>query len=88
MDLLPPGEAAELQAWFGEHCAAERTIPISALEGTNTRAVLDWVLAKMPEGPSMYPKVGGPGGLDALRGGLLRRGIHSAAACLLACGSL
>ena len=56
VDLLPAEAAAELEAWFAEHCRAQAVIPVSALTGANTGAVLDWVLAQMPEGPSMYPK--------------------------------
>ncbi|GAB4814342.1 hypothetical protein N2152v2_001388 [Parachlorella kessleri] len=56
MDLLSPEQRGALEAWFAANCTAERTIPISALNATNTAAVVDWVVSKLPEGPSMYPK--------------------------------
>lgn len=56
VDLLSPERLSELEAWFGEHSRAEGCVCVSALNGTNTPAVVDWVLRKLPEGPSMYPK--------------------------------
>jgi hypothetical protein len=57
VDLLSPEQRAELEGWFEANCGAERTLPISALNATNTPSVVDWVVSKLPEGPSMYPKV-------------------------------
>ncbi len=34
----------------------DAVIPISALQGRNLRAVEDWAVAQLPEGPSLYPK--------------------------------
>lgn len=48
---------AELISWFEEHCLAERIIPASALRGDNVASVLEWVVSKLPESPSLYPKV-------------------------------
>ena len=59
IDLLSPDRRGALEAWFAANCTAERTLPISALNATNTAAVVDWVVSKLPEGPSMYPKVSG-----------------------------
>jgi len=61
VDLLRPEQRGALEAWFAANCTAERTLHISALNATNTAAVVDWVVSKLPEGPSMYPKVSGAG---------------------------
>ena len=58
-DLLEERELAELSAWFQQHCNAQAVLPISALEGDNLPAVVDWLTSQLPESPSMYPKVGG-----------------------------
>lgn len=55
-DMLPPGEVERLEEWFKQECRAEIVIPASALEGTNVDKIGQWVVAHLPEGPSMYPK--------------------------------
>ena len=58
-DLVSPEEVEKLTEWYRTHARAEVVLPISALEGENVEAVRDWVVSKMPEGPALYPKVGG-----------------------------
>lgn len=58
-DLLPGEELAALEAWFKQFCRADVVVPISALQGSNLDEVTRWIEAKLPEGPSMYPKVCG-----------------------------
>lgn len=56
VDMLPPERLEQLLSWFEERCRAEQVIPASALEGTNVAAIMDWVVSKLPESPSLYPK--------------------------------
>lgn len=56
-DLLEPQQLEALTAWYRQYCKADAVLPISALQGSNLQAVVDWLAGKLPEGPSMYPKV-------------------------------
>lgn len=55
-DLLSTDEMQELTTWFQENSRADAVIPISAAQGANVKAVEEWVVSRLPEGPSMYPK--------------------------------
>lgn len=56
-DLLEPPEMEQLAAWYRQYCKAEVVLPISALQRSGLQPVVDWLERKLPEGPSMYPKV-------------------------------
>jgi GTPase len=56
MDVLSEEEAEALVSWFGSQARAAAVLPISALEGDGVDAVAQWVIERLPEGPSMYPK--------------------------------
>ena len=57
IDTLVTEEWEPLQRWFEDNCRAERIIPASALKGKNVDAIVEWVVSKLPESPSLYPKV-------------------------------
>ena len=56
MDAIDEKQGDEIVAWYKRHCNASAVLPISALEGHHVEHVKDWVLANLPEGPSLYPK--------------------------------
>ncbi|EFN58030.1 hypothetical protein CHLNCDRAFT_20741 [Chlorella variabilis] len=55
-DLVPAEELEALEAWYRQYCKADAVLPISALESSNLDAVVEWLVGKLPEGPSLYPK--------------------------------
>lgn len=57
-DLLGPEELDVLAGWYRQYCKAEVVLPISALQGSGLPGVVDWLASKLPESPSLYPKVG------------------------------
>lgn len=61
-DLLAPEVLEELVAWYRANCKADTVLPICALSGSGLGPVRDWIVSKLPESPSLYPKVGGAGG--------------------------
>lgn len=58
-DLLEPEQLEKLSAWYRQYCKADVVLPISALQRSGLQPVVDWLAGKLPEGPSLYPKVRG-----------------------------
>jgi GTP-binding protein Era len=57
IDLLTGLKEQQLVSLFSEQPGVDTVIPVSALKGNNVKAVEDWAISKLPEGPSLYPKV-------------------------------
>ncbi|MEM6325724.1 MAG: GTPase Era [Bacteroidota bacterium] len=56
VDALPsPDEALPLVALYQDRHDFEEVVPISALHGNGTEALLELILARIPEGPPYYP---------------------------------
>lgn len=58
-DLLEEEQLEELVRWYRAHCKADVVVPLSALHGVGLEAVREWIYGKLPESPSLYPKVWG-----------------------------
>jgi GTP-binding protein Era len=56
IDTIDQEKYESIVQWYTENCKADVVIPISAETGENISILKDWVLEKIPEGPSMYPK--------------------------------
>ncbi len=55
IDLLRPEELLPLIDWYRSLHPFAAVVPISALQGDNTDALLREVVARLPEGPQYYP---------------------------------
>ncbi|KAI7844987.1 hypothetical protein COHA_001353 [Chlorella ohadii] len=55
-DLLPEEQLEELKEWYQANCKADAVFAISALESNGLEPVRDWIVSKLPESPSLYPK--------------------------------
>ena len=56
VDLLPSADAAlPLVELYRQRHPFEEVVPVSALDGRGTDALLDLILARIPEGPPYYP---------------------------------
>lgn len=55
-DLVKPEKIVALIKQWNEWISFDETFPISALHKTNTDALLDVILKKLPEGSAYYPK--------------------------------
>ncbi len=56
MDLIPQEEALPLVEAYTKLRAFETVVPTSAKKGFNLDALLDEIIARLPEGPPFYPK--------------------------------
>lgn len=56
IDTIDEETYQSIVQWYKDNCKAEIVIPISAETGENVSILKEWVLEKIPEGPSMYPK--------------------------------
>jgi GTP-binding protein Era len=56
MDLMKEGEIEEAKTYWKERTGAEHVVAISALNSTNTDALLSTITDILPEGPAYYPK--------------------------------
>ncbi len=56
IDTIDQEEYQSIVQWYTENCKADVVIPISAETGENISILKEWVLEKIPEGRSMYPK--------------------------------
>ena len=65
MDLLRAAEARALQEFMTAQPGVATVLPTSAITGRGVEAVRDWAVARLPEGPTLYPKV------------LARRTVHA-----------
>ena len=54
-DLLPPEQVEKERRTLCEEFALKDLLPISALEGDNVGALLDYLETRMPLGPKLYP---------------------------------
>ncbi|XP_039116323.1 GTPase ERA-like, chloroplastic isoform X2 [Dioscorea cayenensis subsp. rotundata] len=55
-DLIKPGEIAKKLEWYQKFTHVDDAIPVSAKYGAGVDDVKDWILSKLPLGPSYYPK--------------------------------
>ncbi|XP_057417226.1 GTPase ERA-like, chloroplastic [Lotus japonicus] len=55
-DLIKPGEVAKKLEWYEKFTNVDEVIPVSAKYGHGVADVKDWILSKLPNGPSYYPK--------------------------------
>lgn len=60
-DALPEGvewleQGIVVQGWWRERCNCDRVLAASALEEWGVDEVKRWMLAQLPEGPTLYPK--------------------------------
>lgn len=55
-DLIKPGELAKRIEWYEKYSEADRVIAASAKHGHGVNEVKDWLVSKLPFGPSYYPK--------------------------------
>lgn len=62
IDLIPKPNLLGLIAQWSEAYAFEAVVPISALKGTQVEALIDAMIAVLPNGPPLYP----PGSLTDL----------------------
>lgn len=56
IDAIDEEKYRSVFQWYEENCKADIVIPISAESGENVALLKDWVVDKIPTGPSMYPK--------------------------------
>ena len=56
IDKTDPEKLAELIKTWNKRLIFKETIPISALNKTNTEKLFELILANIPEGPAYYPK--------------------------------
>jgi len=56
IDLMARDKLLETAAAFNSAFAFERTFMVSALNGSGTKDLLDYLAEKMPEGPWLYPE--------------------------------
>lgn len=56
IDLMSREKLLDVAAAFNQAHAFEKTFMVSALTGSGTRDVLDYLAQKMPEGPWLYPE--------------------------------
>ncbi|KAK2965905.1 hypothetical protein RJ640_011152 [Escallonia rubra] len=56
-DLIKPGEIAKKLEWYEKFTEVDEVIPVSARYGQGVDDVMDWIVSKLPLGPSLYPKV-------------------------------
>ncbi|CAH9088417.1 unnamed protein product [Cuscuta epithymum] len=55
-DLIKPGEIGKKLEWYEKFTCADEVIPVSAKYGHGVEDVKDWILSKLPPGPSYYPR--------------------------------
>jgi len=55
-DLLSEDELAELSDWYKTACKAEAVFVGSALQYVGVDEIKEWIVKKLPEGPTLYPK--------------------------------
>ncbi|KAK3005164.1 hypothetical protein RJ639_015635 [Escallonia herrerae] len=55
-DLIKPGEIAKKLEWYEKFTEVDEVIPVSARYGQGVDDVMDWIVSKLPLGPSLYPK--------------------------------
>lgn len=55
-DLIKPGEIAKKLEWYEKFTDVDEVIPVSAKYGHGVDDVKEWILSKLPLGPSYYPK--------------------------------
>jgi GTP-binding protein Era len=56
IDLMPRERLLEVAAEFNAACPFEQTFMVSALTGSGTQDLLEYLGQKMPEGPWLYPE--------------------------------
>jgi GTP-binding protein Era len=56
IDQAKPETIDEIKQWWTERVDFQAVVPISALQKTNTEAMLEQIKAALPEGPEYYPK--------------------------------
>ncbi|GJM89776.1 hypothetical protein PR202_ga05996 [Eleusine coracana subsp. coracana] len=56
-DLIKPGEIAKKLEWYQKFTSVDDVIPISAKLGQGVDDIKEWIVSKLPLGPSYYPKV-------------------------------
>ncbi|KAK3137976.1 hypothetical protein QOZ80_5AG0362800 [Eleusine coracana subsp. coracana] len=55
-DLIKPGEIAKKLEWYQKFTSVDDVIPISAKLGQGVDDIKEWIVSKLPLGPSYYPK--------------------------------
>lgn len=55
-DLIKPGEVAKRLEWYEKFTDVDEVIPVSAKYGHGVEDVKEWILSKLPLGPSYYSK--------------------------------
>ncbi|WOH00427.1 hypothetical protein DCAR_0519787 [Daucus carota subsp. sativus] len=55
-DLIKPGEIAKKLEWYEKFTDVDEVIPVSAKYGHGVEDVKEWILSKLPLGPSYYSK--------------------------------
>lgn len=45
-----------MQAWWRQHCHCDEVVLASARDGDGVEAIAAWALARLPLGPTLYPK--------------------------------
>ncbi|GAX81852.1 hypothetical protein CEUSTIGMA_g9280.t1 [Chlamydomonas eustigma] len=55
-DLMTPEKLSEVEDWYMKACKAEAVFKGSAMQNEGVKALKDWVVKKLPEGPTLYPK--------------------------------
>lgn len=55
-DLIKPGEIAKKKEWYEQNGGATEVMAVSAKRGDGVDKVKEWLLGRLPYGPTYYPK--------------------------------